>query len=118
MPCCLGMAKNKPANGHAQVRKTAKGIGLKELAEYVGLAPATVSLVLSGSPVAETIARDTKESIFAAARKFNYRPNFFASCLRSGRSFTIGVIVPEVSEGYNATLLSGIEDHLLQEGYF
>jgi DNA-binding LacI/PurR family transcriptional regulator len=112
------MEKRKPANGHSRPHKKTKAVGLKDLADYVGLAPATVSLVLSGSPVADTIARDTKELIFAAARKFNYRPNFFASCLRSGRSFTIGVIVPEVSEGYNATLLSGIEDHLLQEGYF
>ncbi len=56
--------------------------------------------------------------ILAAARKFDYRPNFFARCLRTRRSFTIGVIVPELSEGYNVTVLSGIEDYLLQEGYF
>jgi DNA-binding LacI/PurR family transcriptional regulator len=88
------------------------------LAEHLGLAPATVSLVMNGSPVADTIAPETKKLIFAAARKFNYRPNFFARCLRTRRSFTIGVLVPEVSEGYNVTVLSGVEDHLLQEGYF
>jgi DNA-binding LacI/PurR family transcriptional regulator len=93
-------------------------VGLKELAEYLGLAPATVSLVINGSSVADTIAPDTKKAILAAARKFNYRPNFFARCLRTRRSFTIGVMVPEVSEGYNVSVLSGIEDHLLQEGYF
>jgi len=38
--------------------------------------------------------------------------------LRQQRSFTVGVIVPEISEGYAALVLSGIEDHLLQEGYF
>jgi len=93
-------------------------VGLKELADYLGLAPATVSLVINGSSVADTIAPDTKKAILAAARKFNYRPNFFARCLRTKRSFTIGVMVPEVSEGYNVSVLSGIEDHLLQEGYF
>ena len=41
-----------------------------------------------------------------------------ARSLRQKRSFTIGVVVPEVSEGYAALVLSGIEDHLLQEGYF
>lgn len=91
---------------------------LKQLADYLGLAPATVSLVLNGSAVADTIATETKKLILDAAKKFNYRPNFFARCLRTKRSFTIGVMVPEVSEGYNATVLSGIEDHLLQEGYF
>jgi LacI family transcriptional regulator len=41
-----------------------------------------------------------------------------ARSLRQKRSFTIGVVVPEVSEGYAALVLSGIEDFLLQEGYF
>lgn len=101
--------------------KTPEGEGsfsLKNLADYLGLAPATVSLVLNGSPVSKTVAAKTREEIFAAARKLNYRPNFFARCLRTRRSFTIGVLVSEVSEGYNATVMSGIEDHLLQEGYF
>ncbi|HVO59424.1 MAG TPA: LacI family DNA-binding transcriptional regulator [Terriglobales bacterium] len=105
-----------------QVRKKSRGesksIGLKGLAEYLGLAPATVSLVMNGSAVADTISPQTKDLIFEAARKLHYKPNFFARSLRTGRSFTIGVMVPEVSEGYNATVLSGIEDYLLQEGYF
>jgi DNA-binding LacI/PurR family transcriptional regulator len=112
------MAKGKRAKADGQRnRKAERRLGLKELADYVGLAPATVSLVINGSPVADTIAPETKELILAAARKFDYRPNFFARCLRTRRSFTIGVMVPEVSEGYNASVLSGIEDHLLQEGY-
>lgn len=111
------------SDGHTRAPRTEKPksdkpSGLKELADYLGLAPATVSLVMNGSAVADTIAQDTKDLIFAAAKKLDYRPNFFARSLRSGKSFTIGVMVPEVSEGYNATVLSGIEDHLLQEGYF
>jgi LacI family transcriptional regulator len=98
--------------------RSARPAGLKELADYLGLAPATVSLVMNGSPVAQTIAKDTKARVFAAAKKLGYRPNFMARCLRAKRSFTIGVMTPEVSAGYNATVLSGIEDHLLQEGYF
>ncbi len=91
---------------------------LKKLADYLGLAPATVSLVLNGSAVADTVSAETKSLIFAAAKKFNYKPNFFARCLRTRRSLTIGVMVPEVSEGYNTTVLGGIEDHLVQAGYF
>jgi DNA-binding LacI/PurR family transcriptional regulator len=93
-------------------------ISLKKLADHLGLSPATVSLVINQSPVAASIPQDTKDRIFAAARKFNYRPNFFARSLRTQRSFTIGVMVPEVSEGYASMVMSGIEDHLLQEGYF
>ena len=91
---------------------------LKKLADHLGLAPATVSLVLNGSAVADTVSAETKNLIFAAAKQFNYKPNFFARCLRTRRSFTIGVMVPEVSEGYNVTVLGGIEDHLVQAGYF
>lgn len=100
------------------IHEVEKPSSLKKLADHLGLAPATVSLVLNGAPVANTISADTKKLIFAAAKEFNYRPNFFARCLRTRRSLAIGVMVSEVSEGYNATVLSGIEDHLLQEGYF
>ncbi len=93
-------------------------VSLKKLADYLGLSPATLSLVINRSPVADSIPQDTKDRIFAAARKFNYRPNFFARSLRTQRSFTIGVLVPEVSDGYAAMVMSGIEDYLLQEGYF
>lgn len=99
-------------------QKLPASLGLKEFAEQLGLAPATVSLVMNGSSVADTIAPETRKMILAAARKFDYRPNFFARCLRTKRSFTIGVIVPEVSEGYNVNVLAGVEDYLLQEGYF
>jgi DNA-binding LacI/PurR family transcriptional regulator len=73
---------------------------------------------MNRSPVADSIPQATKDLVFATARKLNYRPNFMARSLRKQRSFTIGVMVPEVSEGYAALVMSGIEDHLLQEGYF
>jgi len=113
------MAKHRARkNGGSRRRKSERPLGLKELADHLGLAPATVSLVMNGSSVADTIAPETRKLILDAARKLEYRPNFFARCLRTRRSLTIGVIVPELSEGYNVSVLSGIEDHLLQEGYF
>lgn len=97
---------------------SSRPVSLKALADYVGLSPTTLSLVLNESPLANSIPPATKRRIFAAAQKFNYRPNFVARSLRARRSYTIGVIVPEVSDGYASLVLSGIEDHLLQEGYF
>jgi DNA-binding LacI/PurR family transcriptional regulator len=99
-------------------RAIRQSITLKQLAEHLGLSPATVSVVLNGSIVAGTIAQETKDLILSTARKLNYRPNFFARSLRTQRSLTIGVMVPEVSEGYATMVLSGIEDHLLRAGYF
>jgi DNA-binding LacI/PurR family transcriptional regulator len=106
----------KPASSTVQM--SAKQVSLKELAEHLGLAPATVSLVLNRSPVADSIPQGTKDRILAAARRYKYRPSYFARSLQARRSFTIGVMVPEVSEGYSASVMSGLEDHLLQEGYF
>jgi DNA-binding LacI/PurR family transcriptional regulator len=102
----------------ADSRVPPQPVSLKALANYLGLSPATISLVMNRSPAANAIPRSTHERILAAARKFHYKPNFFARSLRKQRSLTIGVVVPEISEGYAALVLGGIEDHLLQEGYF
>jgi DNA-binding LacI/PurR family transcriptional regulator len=99
-------------------RPAGQKVSLKFLADYLGLSPATLSLVMNRSVVADSIPKATQDQIFAAADKFNYRPNFMARSLRTQRSFTIGVLVPEVSEGYATLVLSGIEEHLLREGYF
>jgi LacI family transcriptional regulator len=75
-------------------------------------------MVLNGSNAANSIPAHTKERVLQAARKFQYRPHFFARSLRTRRSFTVGVLVPEISEGYTALVLSGVENHLLRTGYF
>src|SRR6266481_2371653 len=113
MPRSKTVAPSRP-RGEA----SAPSVSLKFLAEHLGLSPATVSLVINRSPAAKSIPHRTQERIRAAARELNYRPNFMARSLRAQRSFTIGVVVPEISEGYAALVLSGIEDHLLEEGYF
>ena len=108
-----------PKKGTQQVPATGNGpVSQRMLAVYLGLSSATISLVLNGSPVADSIPQKTKDRVFAAARHFNYRPNFVARSLRTQRSFMIGVLVPEVSEGYASAVMGGIEDELLQEGYF
>lgn len=102
-------------------RTTPKGeerpVSLKTLAEHLGLSPATISLVVNDAPGAQSIAPKTRERVLAAAKKFNYKPNFLARSLRTRQSFTIGVIVPEFSEGYFTMVMNGVEEHLLQAGY-
>ena len=99
-------------------QKPSGGVTLKALAEHLGLSQAAVSFVINRSPSAKSIPQRTQELIRAAAKELNYRPNHLARSLRQQRSFTVGVVVPEISEGYAALVMSGIEDHLLQEGYF
>src|SRR5258708_7609820 len=102
-----------------KTRKPAReSVSLKSLAEHLGLSKTAVSFVINRSPSAKSIPQSTQELIRRAARELNYRPNHLARSLRQLRSYTIGVIVPEISEGYAALVMSGIEDHLLEEGYF
>ena len=88
------------------------------VADRVGLSSAAVSRVLNGSPAARSIPKATQERILAAARQLNYRPNLLARSLRRGRSHTVGVLVPEISEGYATLVLAGLEHGLMQAGYF
>jgi len=95
-----------------------KPVSLRSLADYLELSPATVSVVMNDSPAAKAIPQHTKDRILKAARELNYRPNFFARSLSLKRGFTVGVILPELSEGYASLVMSGIDDYLLREGYF
>lgn len=108
--------RGKPSKEAGKARK--KAVTLKDVAGAVGLSPATVSLVLNRSPAADSIPRETHERVLAAARTLEYRPNHIARSLRRQRSFSIGVLVPEISEGYAAGVMAGIEGHLLETGYF
>ena len=71
----------------------------------------------SGWNEAASIPTDTQERIFAVAQELNYRPNYLARSLRSRRTYSLGVLVPEISEPYAAEVMSGIERHLLETNY-
>src|SRR5205823_4012851 len=94
-----------------------KPVSLKILADYLGLYPATVSVVLNNVP-GRSIPAETRERVRAAARKFNYQPSLLARSLRKQRTFSVGVLVPELSDGYHTQVMSGVGDHLMREGYF
>ncbi|MDR3762746.1 MAG: LacI family DNA-binding transcriptional regulator [Acidobacteriota bacterium] len=91
---------------------------LSELARYLKLSPSTVSRVMNRTPGARSIPAETQDRIFSAAEKLNYRPNMVAKSLRKQSTYTLGVIVPELGEGYSATVLNGIENALVRNGYF
>src|SRR5688572_30809266 len=91
---------------------------LKELATHLGLSPTTLSWVLNDAPAANSIPQETKDRILNAAREFNYKPNYLARSLRVQKTNTIGVIVPELSDGYSAMVLNGVEAELTTSAYF
>ena len=93
-------------------------ISLRTLGEYLNLSPATISLVLNNAPGVRSIPQETRDRVIEAAAKFDYRPSFYARSLRKRQSFSIGVLVPELSDGYATEVLDGVEEFLIEEGYF
>ena len=114
------MSKNgeRTNNNKTTSSRTGDPLSLKDLALHLGLSPTTLSVVLNKSPQADTIPAETKKRIFEAARELNYRPNYLARSLRVQKTKTIGVIVPELSDGYSAMVLNGVESILSTAGYF
>jgi len=113
----IGKTKRTPdaSGGDTHIRRPAS---IRDLAAHLGLSLTTVSRVMNNCGSEYRIALTTQKRVLEAAASLNYEPNVFASGLRRKRSFTAGVMVPEISEGYAATVLSGIEDALLQEKFF
>ena len=95
-----------------------KPITLKELAAMLELSQSTVSRIINGEAAAHRIAEQTQQRVLHTAALNGYVANTMARGLRQKRTYTIGVIVPEISEGYSTTVLSGIEDELLKDGFF
>jgi DNA-binding LacI/PurR family transcriptional regulator len=100
----MGASSNKPTS-------------LKKLAQHLGLNPATVSVVLNDVP-GRNIPQATRDRIKAAAKELNYQPSLLARSLRNRRTLTIGILVPELGDGYHTQVMSGIGDHLIEAGYF
>jgi LacI family transcriptional regulator len=94
-----------------------KRVTLKFLAQRLGLSKAAISSVLNNSPLARSFAPETRERIYKAAEKYKYKPNYFARYLSHRRSYLIGVLSPDLAEGYNANVLGAIEEYLLQSDY-
>lgn len=107
-------------NGHESKSEflPPRPISLRTLGDYLDLSPATISLVLNNAPGVKSIPPETRERVLAAAKKFDYRPSFFARSLRRRQSFSVGVLVPELSDSYSTQVMSGMEEVLIEEGYF
>ncbi|MDQ3522891.1 MAG: LacI family transcriptional regulator, partial [Gemmatimonadota bacterium] len=71
------------------------------------VSPATVSRVLTGNA---SVAQLTKERVLLAMQELGYTPNVFARSLATNRSYSVGVIVNDLSSPYFGSLLRGIEN--------
>ena len=94
-----------------------KKASLKDIAESLGVSKALVSLVLNGKGDERGINKQTQEKVRAKAKDLNYIPNQYARGLRIGRTNTIGVIVPDISNVFYGKLCKAIEQEAYSKGY-
>src|SRR5574344_16814 len=95
--------------------KSQKHTSLKDIAQALGVSVPTVLRALKDSP---DISRALCEKAKWMAREMNYRPNPFALSLRKNAPRIIGVVVPDIVTHFFASILNGIENMAVKNGYF
>src|SRR6185436_10046197 len=87
---------------------------IKEVADLAGVAVGTVSHVINGSvPVSELLRRRVQ----AAIKELDYHPNHVARSLKTSRTKTLGIIVPDVTVSFYPQIIRGAESAARVRGY-
>lgn len=87
----------------------------EDVARRAGVSPAVVSYVLNNGP--RPVAEATRRRVLEAIETLGYRPNSVARALRSRRTWSIGLVVPDNSNPFFAQLAHAIEDEAFAHGY-
>lgn len=87
---------------------------IKEIAQLLGISVSTVSRALHDHP---SIGLTTRAKVKKLADELNYEPNQTAIFLQKGKTLTIGVILPELSEAFFSSAISAIEDTAYKKNY-
>ncbi|NLP56856.1 LacI family DNA-binding transcriptional regulator [Lutibacter sp. B1] len=91
-----------------------KKVTIYDIAKKLDITAATVSRALNNSP---RISAKTRELVMNTAIEMNYKQNKLALALKSGKSKTIGVIVPHVNRSFFSYVIRGIEEELYPHDY-
>jgi LacI family transcriptional regulator len=87
---------------------------LKDIAKELGVSVVTVSKALRDIP---GISRDTRARVLKVAKKLNYGPNLAARGLVTGRTFTVGLVIPEMVHPFFAQIAKSIGIVVHARGY-
>ena len=96
--------------------KAGAAVTLRDVARVAGVHPATVSRALNEETRA-LVNEATARRVLKAAEKLGYQPNPIARGLKTNRSYTIGVLIPDLTNPLFPPILRGIEDRLETAGY-
>jgi LacI family transcriptional regulator, galactose operon repressor len=91
-------------------------VTLRQVADHAGVHPATVSRALNPE-TQQMVSADTLQRVLAAARELNYRTNTIARSLRTQRSLTVGVVIPDITNPLFPKMVRGIDDALEKVQY-
>src|SRR5688500_15691631 len=89
-------------------------VNLKQLAQELNLSVSTVSKAFKNS---SDISEATRKRVLALAKQLNYQPNPYATSLRTQRSYTIAVVIPEIANNFFVQAINGIETVAQEKGY-
>ncbi len=87
---------------------------LKDIAQDLGLSTVTISKVLRGHP---DIGEETRARVLKRMKELNYQPNFAARALITGRTWTIGLVVPDLLHPFFAQMAKAISAEIRGQGY-
>ena len=90
-------------------------ITIADIAEKAGVSKATVSRVLNKRP--EGVGEQTRARIEAIVRETGFSPSALARGLATGRSRSVGLIIPDITNPFYPLLVSGVEAALCESGY-
>jgi LacI family transcriptional regulator len=93
-----------------------KKVSLKDIAKEVGVSTALVSYVLNNLKEGR-ISKEIAQKIREVAQRLNYRPNQIAKSLKTSKTFTIGLIVADISNPFSSTLARIVEDEANKFNY-
>ena len=88
-------------------------VTIKDVARDTGLSIATISKYLNGGNVLE----DNKASIKSVIEKLGYKVNTMARGLKTNKTMTVGVLIPDLKNIFCTTIISNLENILMQSGY-
>jgi LacI family transcriptional regulator len=109
------MARADDGDGEAMAHNE-RPATLRDVATAAGVHPATASRALNpGTRI--LVSEDTARRVSEAADRLGYRPNPVARSLRTRRSHTIGVLIPDLNNPLFPPIVRGIEDRLAEHGY-
>jgi len=89
-------------------------VTIKEVARIAGVSIKTVSNVVNDWPY---VSEETRQKVLDVIREVGYRPNYSARSLVTGKTKTIGVIIPDISNPFFGMAIRGCEDLLFQKEY-